>query len=217
MNASTKLSRGAQRISSHRKLRSRVTGVLLFAVALWCSGCQSPHVATLPPGVIAPSTGALAPGDVLKISFTGARQHDLTQKIRPDGRISLPMVGEVTASGKTVAALQAELSRLYQSQLQDSEVVVMVDSRAAAVYVMGAVNKPGKIPLERPMTAFEAIMEAGGFDQGLANLKKVILVRNENGRQFTQTLDLSPAISERSSAAFFLKPYDVICVQERFF
>ncbi|RYD74308.1 MAG: hypothetical protein EOP84_20110, partial [Verrucomicrobiaceae bacterium] len=163
------------------------------------------------------NAAALAPGDVVRISFTGARQHDLAQRIRPDGKISLPMVGEVSASGRSVATLQSDLSRLYKTQLQDSEVVVILDSSAAAVYVTGAVNKPSKVPLDRPMTALEAIMEAGGFDPGLANLKKVLLVRNNNGRQYTQTLDLTPALREQSSEAFFLKPYDVIHVQERFF
>jgi len=127
------------------------------------------------------------------------------------------MVGEVSARGRSVAALQSDLARRYKSQLQDNDVVVVLDSCAAVVYITGAVNKPGKVPLDRPMTAFEAIMEAGGFDPGLANLKKVTLVRNENGRQLTQTLDLSPTLHEQSSTPFFLKPYDVVYVQERFF
>ncbi len=157
------------------------------------------------------------PGDTVRISFTGARQHDLAQRIRPDGKISLPMVGEVTAAGKTVAALQADLSRMYKKELQDSEVVVILDGGAAAVYVAGAVNRPSKVPLDRPMTALEAVMEAGGFTSGLANTKKVLLVRNNNGRQYTHTLDLSPALAAGTSSPVFLRPYDVIYVQERFF
>ena len=216
MKASTESSRVGYQFL-HRLHRISSLGALGLLVVLSCSGCQSSGVVGVPVSTAAARSQTLAPGDALRISFTGARQHDLSQKIRPDGKISLPLIGEVSASGKTVAALQAELTELYRPQLQDSEVVVVVESTAAAVYVMGAVNKPGKIPLDRPMTAFEAIMEAGGFDPTYANLKKVVLVRNENGRQLTQTLDLSSTLNEGSSTAFFLKPFDVICVRERLF
>lgn len=198
-------------------MRRKVTRLAVLSLALWSAGCQSPRTAVVSNSPVVVVSERLTPGDVVRVSFTGARQHDVTQRIRPDGKISLPLVGEVTASGKTVGGLQAELGRLYASQLQDNEVVVILDSSAAAVYVNGAVNRPGKVILDRPMTAFEAIMEAGGFDPGLANLKKVRLVRNENGRQQSQTLDLSPVLNGKASTAFFLKPYDVLYVQERFF
>lgn len=190
---------------------------MVLSLATWSAGCQGPRTASVPYTPPVTVSERLVPGDVVRISFTGARQHDVTQRIRPDGRISLPLVGEVTASGKRVGALQSELVSLYRPQLQDNEVVVILDSSASVVYINGAVNRPGRVVLDRPMTAFEAIMEAGGFDPGLANMKKVRLVRNENGRQQTQTLDLSPVLNEKSSTAFFLKPYDVLYVQERFF
>ena len=85
------------------------------------------------------------------------------------------------------------------------------------VYVSGAVNRPGRVSMERPLTAFEAIMESGGFAPGLANPKKVILVRQSNGRQQTQILDLSPALRNEVGDAFYLNPYDSLIVQEKMF
>lgn len=216
MNASIESSPTGRQPRNYR-LRLHLTRLLLLSSALWCLGCQGPRTAGVPSNTAVASSGVLAPGDTLRISFTGARQHDLAQRIRPDGKISLPLVGEVRAAGRTVGALQADLSSRYKTQLQDSEVVVILDGSAAAVYVTGAVNRPSKIPLDRPMTALEAVMEAGGFAPGLANTKKVLLVRNNNGRQYTHTLDLSPALSQASSAPVFLRPYDMLYVQERFF
>ena len=81
----------------------------------------------------------------------------------------------------------------------------------------GAVNKPGKVSMERPLTAFEAIMEAGGFAPGLANPRKVLLVRQNSGQQKTEILDLSPALRNEAGGSFYLKPYDSLIVPEKMF
>jgi polysaccharide biosynthesis/export protein len=97
-------------------------------------------MAAVPPSGGRVVSETLMPGDVVRLSFTGARQHDVTQKIRPNGTISLPLIGEYSASGQSVTALQSDLARRYKPQLQDSEVVAVLDTSAAAVYVTGAVN-----------------------------------------------------------------------------
>ena len=160
--------------------------------------------------------GALAPGDLLKIVFPGAPELTQAQKVRSDGKISLPIIGEVSASGKKLSDLQAELSRLYQPQLKNTDVVITLESSSIPVYVSGAVNHPGKVLLDRPMTALEAIMEAGGISN-LGSLSKVIVIRNSQGKHFTTTLNLSPTLSGRTTDAFPLRPYDMIVVPERFF
>ena len=186
-------------------------GLLLF------SGCQSPKTAMIPEQPSAQTTVFLAAGDVLKITFPGTPEYNQSQKIRSDGKISLPLVGEVDAAGKKIGAFQDELSHLYEPQLQNSEVVVALDTRSAPVYVSGAVNHPGKIVIEGPITALEAIMEAGGFTEGLGNPKRVRLIRIENGRHTTHILDLSPPLKGQTITAFYLKPKDVIYVPECIF
>ncbi|MEI8340216.1 MAG: polysaccharide biosynthesis/export family protein [Verrucomicrobiota bacterium] len=171
----------------------------------------------LPENPVAQTPVCLVSGDVIKLTFPGTPEYNQSQKIRPDGKISLPLVGEVQASGKKIGEFQTELSHLYETQLQNSEVVVAIENGASPVYVSGAVNHPGKILIDGPMTALEAIMEAGGFTQGLGDAKKVHLIRIENGHYTTHIIDLSPAMKGRTTVALYLKPKDVIFVPECLF
>src|SRR4029453_6514775 len=104
----------------------------------------------------------LAPGDVVKLTFSSAPELNQSQKVRADGKLSLPLVGEVDAGGKTVGQLQSALIELYKSQLKTPEVTVSLETSVNTVTVSGAVNKPGKVAFERPTTVFQSIMEAGG-------------------------------------------------------
>ena len=154
----------------------------------------------------------LSAGDVISISFSAANELSQSQKIRIDGKISLPMIGEVTAAGKSIKSFQSELSQLYQSELQNPEVVINLVTNAEIIYVIGEVMSPGKVFLDREMTAFEAIMESGGFSD-LANLKKITLTRLEDGK--FKEYELNFKDDERP--AFYLKAYDAITVSRRLF
>jgi polysaccharide export outer membrane protein len=92
-------------------------------------------------------------------------------------------------------------------------VVVSLESAAAGVYVSGEVLRPGKIPLDRPMTALEAVMEAGGFTK-FANPKQVIVVRNEKGRNQRYVLNMNDALSGAESTPFYVRPFDVLYVRQ---
>jgi protein involved in polysaccharide export with SLBB domain len=175
-------------------------------------GCQSSKPKAPLPLAQAPS--ALTVGDVVKITFPAAPELNQTQKIGTDGTLSLPLVGEVHAAGKTPIALQGELSNLYKPQLQDSETVVTVESRAVPVVVSGAVQKPGKIVFERPATVLEAIMEAGGFTPE-ADLKKVTVIRIVKGQHQTQLFDLRPILRGNPTRATYVSGGDVIYVPEK--
>jgi len=188
----------------------------VFVVIACSSGCQSPQTHVALEQASAPLPVVLSAGDVVRIVFPGAPELNQIQKIRPDGKIGLPLIGEVEAAGESLPGLQERLSRLYKTKLQNTTVVVDLEATSAAVYVSGAVNKPGKILLERPITAFEAVMEAGGF-RGMANPKKVILVRNNGGQHQTQLLDLSPMLRNERTSAIYLRPYDVLVIPERMF
>lgn len=201
----------------HFRLFVRVCGWLAMLPALFFTSCQTPRSSGPPPKSVVQRSVVLAPGDVLFVSFPGTPELNQTEKIRPDGRINLPQVGEVKAAGKSPETLQSDLVSLYKPKLRNASVVVGLQKSSAAVYVSGAVNRPGKVSMERPLTAFEAIMESGGFTPGLANPKKVILVRQTDGQQNTQVLDLSPALRNEAAGAFYLKPYDSLIVQEKMF
>src|SRR5271166_5851627 len=146
---------------SIRKELFRIVGKLAALALLFCFGCQG--TAKHPVPLVSQTPNYLNPGDVVKISFPAAPELNQSQKIGTDGTLSLPLIGEVHAAGKSPGELQSELANLYKPQLQDNEVLVTLETRALPVVVSGAVQKPGKIVFERPATVLEAIMEAGGF------------------------------------------------------
>jgi polysaccharide export outer membrane protein len=158
-------------------------------------------------------SGALAPGDEINVTFSSAPELNTKQKIQPNGKVSMPTIGDVSAAGTTINSLQANLTSLYQPHLQDPTVVVSLESAAAGVYISGEVLRPGKIPLDRPMTALEAVMEAGGFTK-FANPKQVIVVRNEKGRNQRYVLNMNDALSGAESTPFYVRPFDVIYVRQ---
>jgi len=178
------------------------------------AGCETAEPYTpIPEGVMqARPSGTLSAGDVIVISYPGAPELNTTQRVSANGRVSLPKVGDVSASGKSVSTLQSQLTGMYVSHLQNPTVLVAVETAAAGVYVAGEVNRPGKIPLDRPMTAFEAVMEAGGFGK-FANPKQVVVVRNQGGKQQRYALNLDDTLRSGGSA-FYLRPYDTVFVNK---
>ncbi len=150
--------------------------VLLLAAALAFTGCatrKNPTAGSPPTGTPHSEKILLREGDVLKIAFPGAPNLDTIQPIRRDGKLNLTLVGEVQAAGLTPDELQKKLVDLYASQISSKEVTVQVQSSVFPVFVTGAVINPGKIMSDHPITALEAVMEAGGLDYDTANLKAV--------------------------------------------
>jgi polysaccharide export outer membrane protein len=171
-----------------------------------------------PPTAVKPETVILREGDSIRVTFPGtpALNGGQAQVIRRDGKINLPLVGDVVAAGKTPLDLEKELAKLYANQLLDNKVVVTVEASSFPVYVSGAVLRPGKILSDHPMTALEAIMEAGGFDETRANEKKVQIIRNNKGHMEHYTLNLKRVIDGEDNTPFYLKPADIVHVPERF-
>jgi len=191
-----------------------------LAILIGVAGCRTPppipesveQEARKPDAMVL----VLHEGDIVRISFPGAPNLNTTQQIRRDGKIALQLIGEFKASGMTPADMEKELIKLYGPQLLTKEVSVTVESSAFPVYLTGAVLRPGKIMSDRPLTALEAIMEAGGFDYAKASVKSVRVIRNENGRVEYYTLNLKGVLQGEQHEQFSLKPYDIIYVPERF-
>jgi len=158
----------------------------------------------------------LREGDVLKISFPGSPNLDTTQTIRRDGKITLQLAGEITATGMSPSDLEKEIAKAYGSQLISKEVSVTVVASYIPVFVTGAVLSPHKVVADHPITALEAIMEAGGFDYAKANLKDVRVIRYENDRAHTYFLNMKLVMQGKQTDPFYLQPFDIIYVPERF-
>jgi polysaccharide export outer membrane protein len=188
---------------------------VVTSLILLCTGCQNYTGETLPESAAGQHPGVLAAGDTIRISFTTAPELNQSEKIESDGRVSLPLIGQVYASGKSSSQLQEELTNLYKSQLQNSEVTVTLESVTIPVVVSGEVQKPGKVLFERPATVLEAIMEAGGFT-AYGDPKTISVIRQVNGVQHSQIVDLSKVLRGVPSRVMYVSGGDVIYVRPRF-
>jgi polysaccharide export outer membrane protein len=187
---------------------------LVFA-ALALGGCQSPlPPLPNPPG---PKTAVrLSPGDVIKVSYADETIPDQTQKIRRDGKVSLPLIGEVTAAGKRVIDFQHELVGRYEGELENNEALVTLENGAATVTVAGFANKPAVYPFDRPTTVYQAVMQAGGVsDYGSAS--NIHLTRIINGEQRSETVNLRPTIRGESTKPKYVQDGDVIYIARSLF
>jgi polysaccharide biosynthesis/export protein len=213
--------------------RARTVVSASFGLLLLCvmSGCQTPSHSTItdtnspdatkfaepkPTEPPKPEVIVLHEGDTVRISFPGAPTLNTVQQIRRDGRVTLPLIGEFKAAGLTPPDMEKELIERYGPQLQTKEVTVSVDSSAFPIYVTGSVLRPGKILSDRPLTALEAIMEAGGPDYTKANLKSIRIIRTENGQTEHFVINLKNVLKGSADDKFKLKPADIIYVPERF-
>lgn len=203
----------------------RLFAALALLTCFIVTGCQSNDRSVYnPPGkeMAAALTNTstsiiLREGDVVRITFPSAANLNSIQAIRRDGKITLQLVGEVTAAGFTPTQLEAEVIKAYAPQgLLTKEVTVSVEASAFPVFVMGAVQKPGKLLADRPITALEAIMEAGGFDTARANQKKVLVIRHEANEVKNFKLNLDDALRGKPTEPMNLKPGDIIFVSEKF-
>ena len=131
-----------------------------------------------------PRTFKVGPEDVVEIRVW--READLSGvfAIRPDGKITLPLAGELEVAGKTLDEIKEEVVKLYSKFIQRPEISVslrQVGSRK--YYLVGEVLRPGVYPLVVPTTILEAINGAGGFKE-YANKKKIIILRGEKKIKF---------------------------------
>jgi polysaccharide export outer membrane protein len=164
-----------------------------------------------------PELLVLHEGDIVRVTFPGATALNAPgQTIRRDGMISIPPLGEIKVAGLTTKEAEKAILDMYGSQLQIKEVSVTLESSSFGVYVTGKVLRPGKITADRPLTVLEAVMEAGGPDYTKANLKKVTVIRTENGHTEHHILNLKKVLDGQSAEQFKLKPADIVYVPERF-
>src|SRR5436853_7620354 len=104
-----------------------VWSIGLSLMALWL-GCQNPKETQFQNQPTTKTPVILSPGDVIKLSFPATPDLNQLQKIRADGKVNLPLIGEVTAAGKTPLSFQNELVRLYKPTLRSREVDVTMES-----------------------------------------------------------------------------------------
>jgi polysaccharide export outer membrane protein len=189
----------------------------------------------------APRSYLLAVGDLLEVKLANHPEFNQSERIRPDGKISLPLVKTVNAEGRTPESLENELSERYSRILKRVDLVVIVreytsqkimvggrvaragleDVRptvlvrlygAAQIFVGGEVARPGVIAYRAPLTALQAIVEAGG-DKATAEMRSVMVMRKV-GAETPRVIrmNLREDLDDNATNDFFLQPNDVLIV-----
>ena len=135
-----------------------------------------------------------------------------TLLVRPDGMISMPLLGDVKASGKTPLELSDEIATKLKKYVQDPNVTVVLNqNNSKIVYLMGEVGKTGPMSMTPGMTLLEAIASAGGLTD-FANAKKVYILRNEAGTQQKIPVNYKEVLKGKTTLNVTLKPGDTIVV-----
>jgi polysaccharide export outer membrane protein len=154
-------------------------------------------------------------GELDTVSVVVWKEEGLTDRntlVRPDGMISLPLVGDIKASGKTPTQLAKEIEEQLKKYVQDPNVTVSLNQmNSKKVYLMGEIGKAGPIMMTPGMTLLEAIGTAGGLTQ-FANTKKMYILRNEGGKQQKIPVEYKQALKGDHSLNLTLSPGDTIVV-----
>ena len=157
----------------------------------------------------------IGPEDVLEITVW--KNQDLSKQVvvRPDGRISLPLIGDVVAVGRTPAQLTEQISiKLKEYKENPSVSIVVKEVNSYVIYVLGEVAKPGKFPLKSKTTLLQGITMAGGFTATASRDKLVVFRFGENGsgeERIKASYD-DIVLREGSRQNIELKPGDTIVV-----
>jgi polysaccharide export outer membrane protein len=163
------------------------------------------------PGVDA-NTYVIGPDDVLTISVWNEPSLSVNPLVRPDGMISLPLLGDVQAAGLTPLKLADEIAEKLKKFVQDPTVFVIVNAiNSKKIYFLGEAGKSGPIPMTPGMTLLEAISSAGGLSQ-FANAKKIYILRDKDGKHERIPVHYKEALKGNSEFNLVLEPGDTIVI-----
>lgn len=200
-----------------RAYQLALIGLRLVMLALFCLLPNAAQAAELAqPASAAPRGGAeyiIGLGDILSIQVW--KENDLTKTtfVRLDGRISLPMVGDVVAAGKSIRELSSYLESEYKKLVTEPSVSVMLaESRSRRYYLIGKVKTPGEYSIDTPLTILQVLARAGGFVEW-AKKDRITVIRQEAGREATLAFNYDMyEISPDAGMNFLIAPGDTIIV-----
>ena len=155
----------------------------------------------------------IGPQDVLDISVWKEPEVSRIVPVRPDGKISLPLLNDVQAAGLTPGALAAQITDSLKKFVTNPQVTVIVTTiNSQRVYLLGEVARPGAFPMIPGMTVLQAISSGGGFTQ-FARTKNIYVLRNENGKQVKYPFNYKEVINgKRPEQDIALKAGDTVVV-----
>jgi len=198
-------------------IRRRLTFALAAALA-----AASPALAAGADGATIPAAAdyRLGLGDKLRIEVYRDAQLSQSVQIRPDGRITLPLVGDLEATGRMPIELRDVITQQLKDYMTNPVVtVIVVETKAPVAYVMGEVNHPGAVALQdERLTVLQALALAGGL-KDFADAKNIHILRRANGsgksgKTTEQTISFNYKDALRGSAPVYLQPGDTVVVPD---
>ncbi len=193
------------------RLRKRFClAVTALTMAAATAFAQAPSVDHGGAGGTIPFT--LGPSDVILVWVWQEADLTMSVTVRPDGKVSLPLVGEVDVAGRSPLAVEQEIQQRLAAYVVAPVVVIVEQINSLQVTVLGEVGAPGRYPLQQQLTVLDIIALAGGFTQ-FANRDKVTVLRREGTGVQPITVDLKGLLRNGSEAPLFLRPGDTVYVK----
>lgn len=153
----------------------------------------------------------LGPGDKLRIEVYKDTQLSQSVQIRPDGKVTLPLIGDLEATGRTPIELRDTITKALKDYMTNPVVtVIVVEATAAMAYVVGEVGHPGSVNLQGPLTVLQAIALAGGL-KDFADAKNIRIIRK--GVQSPIAFNYKDALKGVGQPVY-LKPGDTVVVPD---
>jgi len=174
---------------------------------------SSAKSATTPQGTFNDADYKIGPQDVLRIDVWKEAEVTRAVPVRPDGKISLPLLNDVQAAGLTPMKLAAVIADGLTKYINNPQVTVTVSEiNSRRIYVTGEVSRAGAFPLLPNMTVLQALSSSGGFTQ-FAKLKNIYVLRTEDGKQVKLPFNYKDAVHGKTPEQnVLLQAGDVIVV-----
>lgn len=166
------------------------------------------------PGAVEPPPGyVIGPEDVLAVVFWREKDLSVDAAVRPDGRITVPLLNDLPAAGLTPDQLRERIQTAAAKFVEDPSVTVVVKAiNSRKVFITGMVEKPGPYPLTSRVTVVQLIAMAGGLRE-YAEAGKIVIMRSENGRVLPLRFDYTKLAEGRNvSQNVELRPGDTVIV-----
>lgn len=165
------------------------------------------------PAAAATAEYRIARGDKLRVEVYKDTYLSQSLQVRPDGRITLPLVGDLVAEGLTSIELRDRIANSLKEYIANPVVtVIVVEVVEPVVYVMGEVNQPGSVPMRGPMTVLQALAVAGGFKE-FADTKGIRILRRNGDATKVETIAFNYKDAVKADApVFYLREGDTVVV-----
>jgi polysaccharide export outer membrane protein len=154
----------------------------------------------------------IGPEDLLRISVWNNKDLTLNLTVRPDGKISVPLIQDIQAEGLTPPELADVIHQRLLAYIKDPHVsVIVMEVNSSKFFVVGAVNNPGTYALRGDLSILQALTMAGGFTP-YASPKNIRLIRNRGGKQDVRLVNFFRVIENGSGQNYLIRPGDTVVV-----